>query len=168
MAFYATHHEAYDPASFMFSSASSSNYTSSPSQQSMGSLQQVFGSLNPYAAPPGYDAPVYSSLREPLDSYASHPELLAMDQYQFNPAYPCVSPPDLQIPPSPPVIPPQTYSVHHSRLNDAKNQILLPAAAKIPSADLPKRKGDRALARLRRSVGRVFIVPQAIQCTDLN
>jgi hypothetical protein len=162
MAFYATHHDAYDPASFMFSPASSTNYNSSSSQQPMGPLQQVFGPLNPYTAPPCYNAPVYSPLKEPLDSYVSHPELLAMEQYHFNLAYPCVSPPDLQILPSPPVIPPQAYSVHHSPFNDAKNQISLPAAPKFSSADLPKRKGDRALARLHRSVRRVFIAPHIL------
>jgi hypothetical protein len=168
MAFYATHHEACEPTSFMFSSKLSSNYTSPSSQQSMGSLQQVFGSLNAYAAPPCYDAPVYTPAREPLVSYVPHPELLTMDQYQFNPAYPCVSPPDLQIQSPRPVIPPQTYSVYSSPLCDAKNQILLPAAPELPPADPPKRKGDRALARLHRSVRHVFIAFHVMQYTNLN
>jgi hypothetical protein len=167
MAFYATHHEACDPASFMFSPKSSLNYTPTSSQHSMGSLQ-VFGPLDPYAALPCYDAPVYAPLREPLVSYVPHQELLAMDRYQFNPAYPCVSPPDLQIPSSQPAIPPQTYSIYHSPLVDAKNQILLPAAPELPPADPPKRKGDRALARLHRSVSHVFMVSHEMKYTELS
>lgn len=153
--------EPHNPACPLFSPTSSPSHlsnSSSPSSQSMASLSQVFSSMNPYTGPVCYDAPMYDHPREPVDSHTQLVDVRAMDQYYFDPSFICISPPELQIPPSAPTVSPQVqHGYHHHQYQGLRAEIMLPAPSPPSSVDLPKRKGDRALARLQRSVRPAFL-----------
>ena len=148
----------FNPAHYHYgatASSSQSNTSSSPSPSYTGALDQVFGGHNPYTIPVAYDAQMHHFIQEPKPSYGHPTDVFSVDPFASDPEYQCIAPPELHFTPPPTFPPPQAqaHTTYHSFPSEMMEEHMLPNPSELPSLELPKRKGERALARLQRSVG---------------
>lgn len=134
------------------SSSSRSNTPQSPSPPATGVLDQVFGDHNPYVGQYDYYARMEEVNPNPFPAYVQPMEVQYFEQFLFDPSYLCVPVPDLPQPPSVPIPQPILPAKQNSQVvfMTTLSPNMVPIPSQAPS-DLPKRKGDRALARLHRS-----------------
>jgi hypothetical protein len=135
------------------SSSSRSNTPQSPSPPATGVLDQVFGNHNPYVEQYNYYAHMEDVNSNPFPAYVQPIDVQYIEQFLFDPSYMCVPTPELPMPPSMPIPQPIAPTKQDSQavFMTTLSSNMIPIPAQAPS-DLPKRKGDRALARLHRSV----------------
>lgn len=145
------------PAHQTFAATSSSSRSSSPpppSPPSTGVLDQVLGVHHTYGIQFGYDAHMQHFIPQGNPSFMHSTGIYPTSTYMSETEYQCIAPPDLHLTPS--LSRPHSSSQNHAEYRPffaqtLEDQMLLDPS-QIPSLELPKRKGERALARLQRSV----------------
>jgi hypothetical protein len=145
------------PAHHNFAATSSSSRSSTPptpSPPSTGVLDQVLGIQNPYGIQFGFNAHMQRFLPQGAPPFGHPSDIYSTSSYMPEPEYQCIAPPDLHFTPPPSHLSTQTHAEHQTFFPPAIEDRTLPGPSQIPSSELPKRKGERALARLQRSVRR--------------
>lgn len=145
----------FDHAHYGFGATASSSRSSTPPLPSppyTGVLDQVFRGHNPYTVPFAYDARMQHYVPEAHPSYAHHGDIFSVGPFAPDPGYQCVAPPELHFTHPPSFPPPQARIEYRPSPPECLEDFMLPNPSEIPSSELPKRKGERALARLHRSV----------------
>ncbi|CAG7850202.1 SubName: Full=Uncharacterized protein {ECO:0000313/EMBL:CCA72262.1} [Serendipita indica DSM 11827] len=149
------YHAQCDQNTAHFATTRSSSRCSTPSLPSppsplfTGALDQVFGAQNPYIDPLLFGGSIDNATLYEATAFV-HP----MDLHSLpDPNFGCIIPPDLHF--ASPMVqqtfdpqPPQTLEVTYIT---STSDTMQPLPQQSYSVDLPKRKGDRALARLHRS-----------------
>jgi len=151
-------HQLFRPAHYNFATTSSSSRSSTPSSPpppSIPVLDQAFGPNNLYTIPFAYDAHMQHYVPQENPPFMHPNTLYSTSPYISEPEYQCIAPPELHFN----LLPTQPSPQHHAEYQPILpvfppriDEHMLPDPSQTPSIELPKRKGERALARLQRSV----------------
>lgn len=145
----------FEPVHYSFGVTASSSRSSTPSVPSppyTGVLDQVIGGRNLYDAHFAYDAQMQQYIPEAQPQYVQQVDLFSITPFSQEMGYQCIAPPELHFGPPPPFLaPPQAQPEYKPLPSEVLSRNMLPAPSGAPSFELPKRKGERALARLHRS-----------------
>ena len=134
------------------SSSSRSSTPPTPSPPSTGVLDQVLGIHNPYGIQFGYDAHMQQFIPQGTSPFVHPNDIYTTNSYMPEPEFQCIAPPDLHFTPPPSQQSSQIHAEYQNFFPPSVEEQTLPDPSQIPSFELPKRKGERALARLQRSV----------------